>query len=57
VRFNYVFYSNYKRLSHQIEYRRSDFFAPRQSRSALTLRCLWVGYGALAHPALDAGKR
>jgi hypothetical protein len=37
MRLKYVFYSNYKRLSHQIEYRRSDLFALRQGRSALAL--------------------
>jgi len=47
MRLKYVFYSNYKRLSHQIEYRRSDLFALRQGRSALTLGCWSVG--ALAH--------
>jgi hypothetical protein len=35
MRLKYVFYSNYKRLSHQIEYRPSDLFALRQGRSAL----------------------
>jgi hypothetical protein len=52
MRLKYVFYSNYKRLSHQIEYRRSDLFALRQGRSALTLGC-WSA-GAVAH--CDDGK-
>jgi len=43
---NYVFYSNYKSLSHKIEYRRS-VFALRQGRSVLTLGCRSVG--AIAH--------
>jgi hypothetical protein len=47
MRLKYVFYSNYKRLSHQIEYRRCDLFALRQGRSASTLGCWSVG--ALAH--------
>jgi hypothetical protein len=48
----YVFYSNYKRLSPQIEFRRSHFLHRVSGRCrGVNAGCLQVGYGALAHPA------
>ena len=51
MRLKYVFYSNYKRLSHQIEYRRSAIFrsAGGLRKLALALRCSRWSAGLLAH--------
>jgi hypothetical protein len=53
LRFNYVFYSNYKSLSHQIEFRRSEFLHCGNDGRTIVGFC---GPWACAQPMPD-GKR